>query len=80
MPRIDDSLDALGGNKYFSMMDLPLGYWQVGVHPDDLDKTAFVTVDGLYNFKVMPYGNKNQKCVPLRAMKTFIRKKMGHTT
>ena len=24
--------------------------------------------------------NKNQKCVPLRAMKTFIRKKMGHTT
>ena len=24
--------------------------------------------------------NKNQKCVPSRAMKTFIRKKMGHTT
>ena len=24
--------------------------------------------------------NKNQKWVPLRAMKTFIRKKMGHTT
>ena len=26
------------------------------------------------------YSNKNQKWVPLRAMKTFIRKKMGHTT
>ena len=25
-------------------------------------------------------GNKSKKCVPLRAMKTFIRKKMGHTT
>ena len=24
--------------------------------------------------------NKNQKCVPLRAMKTFIREKMDHTT
>ena len=35
MPRIDDSLDALGGNKYSSVMDLSSGYWQVGVHPDD---------------------------------------------
>ena len=35
LPRIDDSLDALGGNKYFSVMDLSSGYWQVGVHPDD---------------------------------------------
>ena len=24
--------------------------------------------------------NKNQKCDPLRAMKTFIRRKVGHTT
>ena len=24
--------------------------------------------------------NKNQKLDPLRAMKTFVRKKMGHTT
>lgn len=56
LPRIDDSLDALGGNKYLSVMDLSSGYWQVGVHPDDQGKTAFVTTDGLYNFKVMPYG------------------------
>ena len=55
LPRIDDSLDALGGNKYFSVMDLSSGNWQVGVYPDYQDKTAFVTVDGLYTFKVMPY-------------------------
>ena len=24
--------------------------------------------------------NKNQKCDPLRAIKTFIRRKVGHTT
>ena len=29
---------------------------------------------------VMYRKNNNQKWVPLRAMKTFIRKKMGHTT
>ena len=37
-------------------MDLSLGYWQLGVHPDDQNKTAFVTADGLYNFKLLPYG------------------------
>ena len=35
LPRIDDSLDALGGNKYFSVMDLSSSYWQVAKHPDD---------------------------------------------
>ena len=47
LPRIDDSLDALGGNKYVSVMDLSSGYWQVGVHADAQDKMAFVTADGL---------------------------------
>ena len=56
LPRIDDSLEALGGNKYLSVMDLSSGYWQVGVHPSDQDKTAFVTADGLYSFKVLPFG------------------------
>ena len=72
MPRIDDSLDALGGNKYFSVMDLSSGYWQVGVHPDDQDKTAFVTVDGLYNFKVMPYGMCNSGATFERLMELIL--------
>ena len=54
---MDDSLDALGGNKYFSIMYLLSGYWQVGVNQSDQDKTALVTADGLYmyNFKVLPF-------------------------
>ena len=59
MPRIDDCLDALRGAKWFSTLDLASGYWQMGVHPDDRDKTAFTCQSGLFQFKVLPFGLTN---------------------
>ncbi|KAL5488906.1 hypothetical protein EMCRGX_G017922 [Ephydatia muelleri] len=55
-PRVDDTLDTLGGSKYFTTLDLASGYWQVEVAADDRPKTAFTTPEGLYQFKVMPFG------------------------
>ncbi|MBJ4999876.1 RNA-directed DNA polymerase, partial [Salmonella enterica subsp. enterica serovar Hadar] len=43
LPRIDDTLDRLSGAEWFSTLDLRRGYWQVSVHPDDKEKTAFTT-------------------------------------
>ncbi len=54
LPRIDDILDALQGSQYFSTLDLYSGYWQVKMDPADIDKTAFVTQQGLFSFTVMP--------------------------
>jgi len=34
LPRIDESLDALAGNKFFSTLDLLSGYWHVPLSPD----------------------------------------------
>ncbi|GFY08216.1 hypothetical protein TNCV_1356271 [Trichonephila clavipes] len=56
LPRIDDTLDTLNGNTWFSTLDLKSGYWQVELHPDDKEKIAFTTVQGLWQFKVMPFG------------------------
>ena len=56
LPRIDDTLDALGTAQWFSTLDLASGYWQVEVEPDDWEKTAFTTSHGLYQFRVMPFG------------------------
>ena len=56
LPRIDDSLDALGGAKYFSTLDLASGYWQVEMDEDARAKSAFVTNSGLYEWNVLPFG------------------------
>ena len=56
LPRIDESLDALSGSKYFSTLDLVSGYWRVPLSKDDQEKSAFATRDGLWKWKVLPFG------------------------
>jgi hypothetical protein len=59
LPRIDDSIDVLRGNVYFSTLDLAGAFWQVEMDSQSKHKTAFSTGDGLYQWKVMPMGLKN---------------------
>jgi len=54
--RIDESLDALAGSKYFSTLDLLSRYWQFPLSPDAQEKAAFITRDGLWKWKVLPFG------------------------
>ena len=56
LPRIDETLDSLGGNKYFCTLDLKSGYWQVGMSEGDMEKTAFSSHVGLFQYNVMPFG------------------------
>ena len=72
LPRIDDLLDQLGKSKYFSSFDLASGYWQVRVHPDSQEKTAFITHQGLYEFQVMPFGLRNAPAVLQRLMQNVL--------
>ena len=62
LPHINDLLDQLGKSHYFSTLDLASGYWQIRVHPDSCEKTAFVTPQGLYEFQVMPFGLTPRLC------------------
>ena len=56
LPPIDDSLRLLGSQQWFSTMDLARGYWQVAMSPDAKRKAAFVTNEGLFQFRVMLFG------------------------
>lgn len=56
LPRIDESLDALSGARWFSTLDLASGYNQVPVAEGDKAKTAFCTPFGLFEFNRMPFG------------------------
>ena len=58
--RTDDLLDELGGNKWFSTLNLARGYWQVEMDPIDKEKTAFTLQgEGLFYFNVMCFGLTN---------------------
>ena len=50
LARTDDALRILGGNRYFTSLDLPSGFWQVPISEEDREKTAFMTPDGLFQF------------------------------
>ena len=56
MPNIDDALDQLRGNKYFTQLDLCQGYYQLEIPEEERDKTSFVTEDGCYRYKRLPMG------------------------
>ena len=75
LPHIDDTLDQLGKEKYFSTFDLQSGYWQVPVHNESHNRTAFATPDGLFQFKHtgMPFGLTNAPATFQRLMNTMLR-------
>ena len=68
LPLISDCIDSLAGNKYMSTLDMASGYWQIERHPDDREKTAFITRFGLFEHRRMSFGLCNAPSTFQRAM------------
>jgi transposase InsO family protein len=72
MPSMTDIFSKLHKDKYFTKMDLSKGFWQIPIRPQDRPKTSFVTTDGKYQFKKMPFGLVNATATFNRLMRKVL--------
>ena len=79
LPRIDLIVDATAGHELLSFMDAFSGYNQINMYPDDQEKTSFVTAQGTYCYRVMPFGLKNAGATYQRLVNRMFQKQIGTT-
>ena len=66
------SIDNIGHAKYVTKFDLLKGFWQIPLTDRAKEISAFVTPDGLYQYKVMPFGMKNSPATFQRLINMII--------
>eukprot|EP00253_Pinus_taeda_P018947 PITA_18947 len=73
IPQIDDLLEHIKGAKYFSKIDLKSSYHQVPIDPTNVWKTAFKSMEGFFEWLVMPFGLINAPDTFMRLMDEILR-------
>ncbi|WZZ71342.1 hypothetical protein YC2023_082712 [Brassica napus] len=79
LPHIDRLVESTAGNEVLTFMDAFSGYNQILMHPDDREKTAFITDRGTYCYKVMLFGLKNAGATYQRLVNRMFADKFGDT-
>ena len=77
LPRIDQLVDSTAGHKLLSFMDAFSGYNQIKMDKADQEKTSFITSQGLFCYKVMPFGLKNVGASYQRLVNHMFRPQIG---
>ncbi|PIO75334.1 hypothetical protein TELCIR_02628 [Teladorsagia circumcincta] len=68
LPRIEDLLVKVAGNRYYATLDLASGYMQLRMTPQSQEKCGWATHRGIYQFVYLPFGLRNAGAYFCRAM------------
>ncbi|CAK1582529.1 unnamed protein product [Parnassius mnemosyne] len=68
LPLISDQIHQLANGHFYTSLDMAAGFHQIPIAETSIEKTAFVTPDGLYEYLTMPFGLSNacavyQRCI-----------------
>ena len=77
LPRIDQLVDSTAGHKLLTFMDAFSRYNQIPMAEEDQEKTVFIISQGLYCYKVMPFGLKNAGATYYRLVNQMFEKQIG---
>ena len=77
LPRIDQLVDSTDRHKLLSFMDSFSGYNQILMDEENQEKTSFVTSQGLYCYKIMPFGLKNARATYQRLVNCMFSYQIG---
>ncbi|XP_074314959.1 uncharacterized protein LOC141651136 [Silene latifolia] len=72
-------VDATAGHEVLTFFDAWSGYNQIKMHPQDQEKTAFMSERGIYCYKVMPFGLKNAGSTYQRLVNKMFKQQIGKT-
>ena len=70
LPRIGDIIDKLSGSQILSTLYISSGFWHVREEDKDIQKTAFVSQNGHYEWLVMPFSFRNSPTIFQRIVYT----------
>ena len=73
LPNIEDIINTMGNNKIFSTIDLTRGFWQIAMEENSKQYTAFRTSNGLFQWKVMPFGLVNSTATFTKMMRQILK-------
>ena len=77
LPRIDTLVDSTARHELLSFMDAFSGYNQIKMKEEDQEKTSFMTSQGLFCYKVMPFGLKKAGATYQRLMNKMFVHQLG---
>ena len=77
LPRIDKLINSLKGAKFFTKLELKLGYHKILIESTDVCKTTFKTKEELFEWLVIPFGLTNTPATFMRYMDDVLQPFIG---